>query len=108
MNGIKEAVVVKHESVLDSHYRRVMALKNIVLLNELNSQKNTSGKVAEKYISEQKKINESGEKIKDSLTDIYLAITKRKTDSAMKAWKKIAADSMKKTAGKIDFKHPCI
>jgi len=100
---IKDAVVVKHQSVLDSHYSRIMALKNIVLLNKLKSQNNTSGKVAETYISEQKKINESGGKIKDSLTDIYLAITRRKTDSAVKAWKKIAADSIKKIAGKANF-----
>lgn len=89
----------KHESVLDSHYRSIMSSKTIALFTRLRNSNDSPGKISEYYREESKMINEEGKKIKDSLADMYTVIVKNKTDSAVKAWKKIAADSIRKVAG---------
>jgi len=96
--------VTNHESVLDSHYRSIMASKNLALFAKINEKQHDPGKVSDYYKTEYKKIMEQGVKIKDSLTTMYTAIVKYKTDSAANAWKKEAGDSIRKAKGNTSLK----
>ena len=96
-------VFEKKQTVLDSHYNSIMASKNMKLLMRLKKINDSGGNAKADYKLEQKKLQDAGRQIKDSLTAIYITIVQRKTDSVMKVWKKTAGDSIRKTGTHSSF-----
>lgn len=97
-------LIIKNQTVLDSHYSAIMGSKRAALMGRMATLSDKPGEISEKYRSELRRINESGKKIKDSLTVMYTSISKSKADSAVSIWKKTAADSVRKAVSKGDFK----